>query len=245
MLNNLKIEVCLDSVESALAAEAGGAHRVELCDNLFEGGTTPSLGTIRETRKRIAIGMNVIVRPRGGDFCYSEPEFAVMKEDVRICREEGADGVVIGILTPDGRVDRDRTGELIELAGPMSVTFHRAFDMTVDPYRALEDVIALGADRILTSGQEATVPEGLELIGELVKLAGDRIIIMPGSGITERNFQKVVERTAAKEYHIYVHSEVPSRMVHRLEHVSMGGMLRQPEYINRYTDSGRVKYFKG
>jgi copper homeostasis protein len=241
MTDNIRIEICLDSVESARNAAEGGAHRVELCDNLFEGGTTPSFGTIRQARRSIDIGMNVIIRPRGGDFCYSDPEFQVMKDDIRLCKDEGADGVVIGILTPDGKIDVERTGELVERARPLSVTFHRAFDMTAGPLEALENIISLGIDRILTSGQEASVPEGIDLIAQLVKKAGERIIIMPGGGITERNFEKVVERSGAKEFHIYLHSERPSAMEYRPRYVFMGGELRPPEFVNRFTDASRVK----
>lgn len=240
MKNKYVFEVCLDSVESALAAQEGGADRVELCDNLFEGGTTPSAGAIRLARAKLSIGLQVIIRPRGGDFCYSDIEMEVMKQDVITAREAGADGVVIGILLPDGRVDKARCAELIELAGDMNVTFHRAFDMTRDPYEALEDIISLGCSRILTSGQEATVPEGLDLLKKLVQKAGDRIIIMPGNGITERNMDKVIRETGASEYHVYLHGSQPSRMEFRPDHIYMGGLLRQPEFANMYTDRSRM-----
>lgn len=167
-----------------------------------------------------------------------------MKQDILACKEVGADGVVIGCLNPDGTVDIEKTAELVALARPMSVTFHRAFDMVRDPYEALEQIIELGCDRILTSGLEATVPEGLETLAALVERAGDRIIIMPGNGITERNFEKVIEATGAKEYHVYVHSETPSAMQFRPDHIFMGGLLRQPEFYNKYTDAGRVKTLK-
>ena len=237
-------EVCLDSVESALEAQAGGADRVELCDNLFEGGTTPSAGTIRLAREKLSIGLQVIIRPRGGDFCYSDVEMEVMKQDVITARELGADGVVIGILQPDGRVDKERCAELIGLAGDMNVTFHRAFDMTRDPFEALEDIISLGCSRILTSGQEATVPEGLDLLKKLVQKAGDRIIIMPGNGISERNLEKVIRETGASEYHIYIHSPRASAMEFRPDHIYMGGLLRQPEFFNQYTDRSRMNHMK-
>jgi len=244
MKNNVTIEVCLDSVDSAVAAQKGGAQRVELCDNLFEGGTTPSIGAVKMARKEISIGLNVIIRPRGGDFCYTPLEFEVMKEDVLACKAAGVDGVVIGCLNPDGTVDKEKTQELIALAQPMSVTFHRAFDMVTDPWVALEEIIEMGCDRILTSGLEATVPEGMEMLAKLVEKAGDRIIIMPGNGITERNFDKVIETVGAKEYHIYVHSESPSAMTFRPDHIYMGGLLRQPEFFNRYTNSSRVHSLK-
>jgi copper homeostasis protein len=237
---NLAIEVCVDSVESAMAAERGGADRVELCDNLLEGGTTPSAGAIAIARERLKIKLQVIIRPRGGDFCYSDVEFAVMRHDVALAKQLGADGVVIGILTSDGEVDVERTRELIELARPLSVTFHRAFDMARDPYRALEDLIGLGVDRVLTSGQEPSVIEGLDLIAELVRIAGDRVIIMPGGG-TERNVKKVVARSGVREVHVTGTTSVESPMRFRNPRVFMGGELRPPEYTRTTTDPDRIR----
>jgi copper homeostasis protein len=239
----LTIEVCVDSVESAMAAERGGADRVELCDNLLEGGTTPSAGAIAIARERLGIKLHVIIRPRGGDFCYSDVEFAVMRHDVALAKQLGADGVVIGILTSDGEVDVDRTRELIELARPLSVTFHRAFDMARDPYRALEDLIGLGVDRVLTSGQEPSVIEGLDLIAELVRIAGDRVIIMPGGG-TERNIKKVVERSGVREVHVTGTTSVESPMRFRNPRVFMGGELRPPEYTRTTTDPDRIRQLR-
>ena len=158
------IEVCAAHVQSAIAAQEGGAKRVELCDNLYEGGTTPGYAAIKVTREKLNIGINVMIRPRGSDFCYSDLEFEMMKEDIKVCKELGVDGVVFGILLPDGNVDIERTNILVELAKPMSITFHRAFDVTPDPFKALEDIIDLGIDRILTAGQKNTVPDGKQLI---------------------------------------------------------------------------------
>jgi copper homeostasis protein len=239
----LIIEVCVDSVESAMAAERGGADRVELCDNLLEGGTTPSAGAIAVARARLGIKLQVIIRPRGGDFCYSEVEFAVMQHDVTLAKQLGADGVVIGILTAEGAIDIERTRTLIELARPLSVTFHRAFDMSRDPYRALEDLIGLGVDRILTSGQEPSVIEGLDLIAELVQLAGDRVIIMPGGG-TERNISKVVARSGVREVHVTGTTSVESAMQFRNQRVFMGGELRPPEYSRLTTDPERIRQLR-
>jgi copper homeostasis protein len=239
----LTIEVCVDSVESAMAAERGGADRVELCDNLLEGGTTPSAGAIAIARERLGIKLQVIIRPRGGDFCYSDVEFAVMRHDVALAKQLGADGVVIGILTSDGEIDVARTRELIELARPLSVTFHRAFDMSRDPYRALEELIGLGVERILTSGQEPSVIEGLDLIAELVQLAGDRVIIMPGGG-TERNIQKVVVRSGVREVHVTGTTSVESPMRFRNQRVFMGGELRPPEYSRLTTDPDRIRQLR-
>ncbi|HKL58980.1 MAG TPA: copper homeostasis protein CutC, partial [Sphaerochaeta sp.] len=175
----MKIEICLESIESVIAAAEGGADRVEFCADLFEGGTTPSLGAFKVARENSTITMSVMIRPRGGDFCYSDLEFAAMKEDIRLFKEAGADCVVFGILSPDGEIDVQRNKELIELARPMQVTFHRAFDMTPNAEKSLETLIELGVDRLLTSGLEATVIEGIEVLAALVKQAGDRIIIMP------------------------------------------------------------------
>jgi copper homeostasis protein len=235
----------LESIESVLAAEAGGADRVEFCADLFEGGTTPSLGAFKVARKKSKIAMNVMVRPRGGDFCYSDVEFEAMKEDVRLFREAGADGIVFGILTEDGEIDVQKSAELIALARPCSVTFHRAFDMTRDASRSLETLIGLGVDRILTSGLEATVLEGLQTLKNLIREAGDRIIIMPGCGISERNFAFIKEQLGAKEYHVFLPGTHESRMTYRPDYIYMGGMLRQTEFSISCTDRGRVSSIVG
>jgi copper homeostasis protein len=230
-------------VESAIAAQEGGADRVELCDNLLEGGTTPSAGAIEVARHRLSIRLHVIIRPRGGDFCYSDVEFDVMKRDVAAAKLLAADGVVIGILTPEGDVDRGRTRELIDLARPLSVSFHRAFDMARDPFRSLDDLIAMGVDRVLTSGQEASVIEGLDLIAALVRHAAGRIIVMPGGG-TERNLSKVLAAAAVSEVHVTGFSTVESPMVYRNRRVFMGGELRPPEYSRLVTDSGQIRQLR-
>ena len=235
------IEICLEDVQSVLAAQKGGADRVELCSDLFEGGLTPSLGTVLTAKRLSSIPINCMIRPRGGDFCYSDLEFEAMKEDINAFKKAGVNGIVFGILTPEGDVDLNRSRQIIELARPLSVTFHRAFDMTRDPYKALEDLIALGVDRVLTSGQEATVSEGLDLLADLVRIAGDRIIVMPGCGISERNFKKVHERIRAKEYHVHVPMEEGSKMVFHPGHIYMGGLLRQSEFTVTHTDEERVR----
>jgi copper homeostasis protein len=234
-----RIEVCVDSVESAIAAQQGGADRVELCANLLEGGTTPSAGMIAVARKSLTIGLQVIIRPRGGDFCYSDSEFEIMQRDIDVARQLGANGVVIGMLLPDGSVDIERTRALIDLARPLNVTFHRAFDMTRDPYAALEDLIALEVDRVLTSGQEPSVLEGLDLITELVRVAGDRIIVMPGGG-AERNLKKIVAQSGAREVHVASTTAIESHMRYRNGRVFMGGELRPPEYTRFVTDSEQI-----
>ncbi|MBK7707466.1 MAG: copper homeostasis protein CutC [Acidobacteria bacterium] len=241
MEKRIKIEVCVDSVESALAAQTGGADRVELCDNLMEGGTTPSAGSIEIARSLLEIKLHVIIRPRGGDFLYSDVEFAIMERDIRIAKDLGADGVVIGILDADGRIDRPRTARLIGLARPMSVTFHRAFDVARDPYEALEDIIKLGVDRILTSGQESTAAEGADLICELVKRAGDRIKIVGCGNLNERNIERFVAATGVSEAHFTALQTVASKMRFRNERVFMGGTLRPPEYSRGVTGSDIVR----
>ena len=237
----MRVEICVDSAAGAFAAEQGGADRVELCDNLLEGGTTPSAGCIKVVRQGLKIGLQVIIRPRGGDFLYTEHELAVMREDIRIAKDLGANGVVLGCLTSNGDIDRDRTAELIELARPLNVTFHRAFDMCRDSSRALEHLVALGVDRVLTSGQEASCLEGLDLLVSLQKQAAGRIIIMPGGGITARNIQRIVTATGVKEVHLSARSTLESGMQFRNSRVFMGGTLCPPEFSWKSTDAKVVR----
>jgi copper homeostasis protein len=237
----MKTEICADSVEGAMAAEGGGADRVELCDNLMEGGTTPSGGCIKLARANLRIGLQVMIRPRGGDFLYSETECAIMAEDIRLAKALGADGIVLGCLTDAGEIDKARTAKFIELARPLNVTFHRAFDMARNPKQALEDLVELGVDRVLTSGQEASVVEGLDLIAELQKQAAGRIIIMPGGGVTVRNISKIVEASGVSEIHLSARSTVESKMRHRNGRCFMGGALRPPEFSWKSTDAGMVR----
>ena len=237
----IRIEICVDSAAGAFAAERGGADRVELCANLLEGGTTPTVGTIKVARRGLKIGLHVIVRPRGGDFLYSDEEVEVMREDTQMAKQLGADGVVIGCLTPEGDIDQAKTGELIALARPLSVTFHRAFDMCCDPQKALEDLIKLGVERVLTSGQEASCLEGMELIGVLQKQAAGRIIVMPGGGITARNIQRITAGTGVTEVHLSARRTVESGMSYRNSSVFMGGTLRPPEFSWKTTDESAVR----
>ena len=239
-MKKFKLEICLDSVESAIEAEKGGADRVELCDNLFEGGTTPSYGEIKLTREKINIGLQVIIRPRGGDFCYTDIEFEVMKQDIQLCKELGVDGVVIGILLPDGSIDVTRSKELVNLARPMNVTFHRAFDMANDYKKALEDVIETGANRLLTSGQESSAIEGMFLIKELLTIAKDKIIIMPGAGITNSNIDFFLKETNAKEIHLAVQKSSKSKMKFQPNHIFMGGYLHLPEFSIFRSDATEI-----
>lgn len=237
MSEKVLIEVCVDSVESAIAAQNGGADRVELCDNLMEGGTTPSFGAIEQARKNLEIGLHIIIRPRGGDFLYSDLEFEICKRDIEICKQLGADGVVIGILTANGEIDAERTKALLELARPLSVTFHRAFDVTKDARKSLETLISLGIDRVLTSGQEPTAFEGIDTIAELVGRAGDRIIILGCGSLSKRNVKRFVEKTRVKEIHLTGFAKVESQMSYRNERVYMGGALRSPEFSRNVVDS--------
>lgn len=223
-------EICVDSVAGVRAAKAAGADRVELCADLLEGGVTPSRGMIRRAKTIPGIGLHVMIRPRGGDFLFDDDEFAVMLSDIEIAKAEGADGVVIGVLTAEGEVNRARVRELISPARPLSITFHRAFDLTPDPFRAIEMLIELTVDRVLTSGQEASVLDGLPCIVELVQRAGRRIIVMPGGGITSRNVERIVAAAKPREIHFAALEPVESAMRFRRPHVFMGGELRPPEY---------------
>lgn len=234
------IEACNTSVTSAIEAQKGGAGRIELCDNIYEGGTTPGYGTIKMAREVLTIALNVMIRPRGQDFCYSDLELRIMKEDIRMCKKLGADGVVFGILKADGTVDIERTTELVELARPLSVTFHRAFDMTPDPFRALEDIISAGVDRILTSGHKNKIIDGIELIKELVEMSLGRIVIMPGSGINENNILEIKNKTGAREFHLSGSVPVDSKMLFRKSNIFMGGLPQIPEYEMKITDAGRI-----
>ncbi len=237
------LEVCCGSLASALAAQEGGAHRVELCDNLYEGGTTPSHGTLSLAREKMTIKINVLVRPRGSDFVYNENEMEIIKRDVMKCKELGMDGVVIGFLTPRGEIDVEKTMEIVKLASPMSVTFHRAFDMCKDPYNALEELIEVGVDRILTSGQKNMAPEGIDLIADLVKKAGDRVIIMPGAGLEVENVAEFHAKVGAKEYHSTLWDEIESVMAFRRSDVFMGGSPEIPEFTWMQTNPEKVSLF--
>ena len=195
------LEVIGFTIEGCITAQNAGADRIELCDSPADGGTTPSYGFIKAAREKLHIDMFPIIRPRGGDFFYSDDEFEIMKTDVRLCKESGCDGVVTGMLTRDGKVDKKRTSSLVDLAYPLGVTFHRAFDRTADPFQALEDIIDTGCERVLTSGQQPNALDGAGLIKQLIEKADDRIIIMPGSGIRSANIVQVAENTGATEFH--------------------------------------------
>ena len=214
----IKVEVCAGSVQSALIAQLAGAHRVELCSGLELGGITPSAATIEKTREILDIEVYVLIRPRAGDFFYSSFEFDILKRDILFCKNVKTDdgkkveGIVIGILQKDGQVDVERTKELVELAAPMKVTFHRAFDRAIDPFSSLEKIIETGAHRILTSGQFADAYEGRFVLQELVEKANGRISIMPGAGVNAQNILELSKTTQAKEFHLSGKSEIKSKM---------------------------------
>jgi copper homeostasis protein len=238
---NSKLEICTDSLASSLIAQEAGADRIELCANLPEGGTTHSYGAIIAVRENMNIELNVIIRPRGGDFLYSEHELEIMKKDILMCRDLGVDGIVLGLLKPDGTIDIERTSELIDLAYPMKATFHRAFDMCSDPFTGLEDVILTGAYRLLTSGQKNCAGDGLELIGNLVSQAGNRLIIMPGGGISDENIEHIAKSTGATEFHMTGRKTIDSGMQFRREEIRMGGNPSLSEYSAKVADSDLIK----
>ena len=234
------LEICAGSVESAVAARNGGAKRIELCAALEIGGITPSAGLIAEARKVEGIVMNVIIRPRGGDFLYNENEIACMIRDIKLCSALGADGIVIGALTAGGDVDFITCKRLITAAQGMSVTFHRAFDMCRDPREALEELIELGCDRVLTSGQAATAEAGIPLLKELTEQAAGRIIIMPGCGVNSSNATKILQATGTTEIHASARKSVGSNMKFRHSGVSMGNP-GSDEYARKETCATEVE----
>jgi copper homeostasis protein len=235
----IEMEVCANSVSSAIEAQLGGAKRVELCASLSEGGTTPSYAEIVMAKKMLDIEVYPIIRPRGGDFLYSPLEFELMKEDVRMCKALKCDGISTGILTRDGKVDMERCAELFELAKPMQVTFHRAFDMTDDLPQALEDIISLGAARILTSGGKSSALEGAAVLAELIHQANGRISIMPGAGVNPANIADIIGLTGAKEFHASARQPVSSEMTFRNQDLNMGADT--DEYSTTLTNAGLVK----
>jgi copper homeostasis protein len=196
-----QLEICSFNLASAVLAQGAGADRIELCASPAEGGVTPSPGVIRGAREQLRIALYPIIRPRGGDFLYSDEEYRIMLRDIEYCKMLGCNGVVIGLLNADGTIDQARCARLVEAAYPLGVTFHRAFDWAANPFEALETIIQLGCERILTSGQRPTAEEGVQLIDQLVRQADDRIVIMPGSGVRSSNIVSLAEKTGASEFH--------------------------------------------
>lgn len=236
----MKLEICVDSVESAVIAQEAGADRIELCSCLDVGGLTPSLGAITSAKSLLEIPIHVLIRPRMGDFCYSDLEFQQMLRDLRLAKDTKTEGVVFGILTPDGKVDIYRTALLLEAARPLQVTFHRAFDFCVDPFQALEDLISLGVDRILTSGQKNTAPQGAPLLKELIEKADNRVIIMPGSGINSQNLPSLIKDTGAREYHLSASRFLPSPMLSEKEALDPKG-FGNAELSLRQADGDEIR----
>ncbi len=224
------LEVCADSVESVLAGERGGATRIELCANLVIGGTTPGPKLFEEIRKHSNIRIHVLIRPRFGDFCYTDYEYSIMKEEVKVFRELGAEGVVIGTLKPDGTLDQKAMYGLMEEAGEMSVTLHRAFDMSINPYEAMEQAISLGVDTILSSGQKNECTQGIPLLKSLTDESRERICIQAGGGVNAAVIRRVYQATGVTAYHMSGKAALDSAMHYRKEDVNMG-LPSLSEYI--------------
>jgi copper homeostasis protein len=237
VINRYIIEIATSDFLTTRSAVEGGADRIELCANLAEGGTTPSYGTIIKCREAFDIPLYPIIRPRGGDFLYSKDEFGIMANDIKFCKQLGCDGVVLGLLNIDGTIDMIRTGDLIETAYPMGVTFHRAFDRCRDPFVALEELIEIGCERILTSGQQPAAPDGVELIAQLNKAADERIIIMPGSGVRKENIKMIAEKTACTEFHSSLRRKEKSRM----EFIHPAFKNPEESYMNTAIDPEEIK----
>lgn len=241
-MKNFQFEICTNSVESCIAAQEGGANRVELCAGIPEGGTTPSYGEIATAREVLThTKLHVIIRPRGGDFLYSPVEIKTMLKDIEIARRLGADGVVFGCLTADGEIDIPVMQQLMAASKGLSVTFHRAFDVCRNPHKALEQLIELGCGRILTSGQQANAEAGIPLLKELQQQAAGRIILLAGCGVNENNIRRIAEETGIEEFHFSARESIKSGMEYKNEAVSMGGTVHISEYERNVTTAERVK----
>jgi len=219
---NAKLEVCIDSVESALIASEEGADGLEVCGNLIIGGTTPGINQFKQIRQACDIELNVLIRPRYGDFLYTDAEFQIMKEDIQLFRELGADGITVGCLESDGRLDLNRMKELKQCVGPLKLTLHRAFDVCKDPYTALEEAVSLGIDRILTSGQAVVCTEGADVLQKLIAQADGRIEILVGSGVNADVIRQLRTSIHASSFHMSGKQTLHSGMTYRNEHVHMG-----------------------
>ncbi|KAK6174538.1 hypothetical protein SNE40_017794 [Patella caerulea] len=235
------MEVCIDSVASAKGAEIGGAIRLELCANLMEGGTTPTVGMLKIIKQYVRIPVFVMIRPRGGDFLYDEEELEVMKQDILELKAAEADGFVFGILKIDGSVDVERCTELLSLVKPFPATFHRAIDMCMNPLKELEKIIRMGFTCVLTSGGANTALDGAPVIEQMISQANERIIVMPGGGINSRNLERILRDTGAKEFHCSARSSQNSQMNFRKDGISMGATLSPPEFSIKTTDSSKVQ----
>jgi copper homeostasis protein len=235
------LEVCCGSADFAIAAASAGANRVELCDNLVEGGTTPSVGAVSHTLERTDVPVMQMIRPRGGDFLYSDDEFQVMVRDIVAARELGVMGVVFGVLTAQGRVDRERTERLVDAARPLAVTFHRAFDLSRNLMESLDTLIEIGVDRVLTSAGKPSVFDGLPVLGDLVREAGDSLVVLPGGGIRAHNITRLFELPGIREVHIGASRQVPSSMTFRADGIPMGRAYEPNEYVREGVDGEAIR----
>lgn len=241
-MKEYQFEICTNSVESCIAAQAGGANRVELCAGIPEGGTTPSYGEIAVAREVLTLTkLHVIIRPRGGDFHYTPTEVRTMLKDIEVARQLGADGVVFGCLTVDGEIDLPVMQELMSASTGLSVTFHRAFDVCRDAKKAMEQIIGLGCNRILTSGQQPNAEMGIPLLKELHKQAAGRIILLAGCGVNEKNIHRIASETDINEFHFSARESIKSDMQYKNEAVSMGGTVHINEYERMVTTPERVR----
>nr|WP_294992971.1 copper homeostasis protein CutC [uncultured Sediminibacterium sp.] len=234
---SLPLEICVFNTATAIAAAEAGADRIELCENYANGGTTPSYGYLKTTREKVSIPIFPMIRPRGGDYFHSAEEITIIAKDITLCKELGFEGVVFGLLNQDGTVDKINTARLVELAYPLDVTFHRAFDRCKDPLEALETIIACGCTRILTSGQHPKAPDGKTLIRQMVEQADDRIIIMPGSGINSTNIQEMITYTGAKEFHTSARILRPSQTTYT-------NTLIPEDFSQDFTDANEIRKLK-
>jgi copper homeostasis protein len=240
-MGKILVEICCGSIDDAIEAQRGGADRVELCSALFLGGLTPSIGTIQEAKQRLHIPVMVMVRPRGGGFCYTDAEMATMERDTEAALAQGADGVVFGILRDDGKIDIDRCAKLRTFISSRQAVFHRAFDVTPDAFAALEQLVDLGITRVLTSGQKDSVPEGEGLIRRLIERAAGRIEILPGGGIKPYNLKAVIEGTGCQQVHLTAWKTATDSSTHANQEVTFGGALCPPEDRYRVTDAELVR----
>ena len=244
MHNDILLEICCGSAEDAIEAARGGADRVELNNNLFQGGLTPSIGTLEVAKDRIGIPVMTMVRPRAGGFCYTDTEMEVVRADARALLQHGADGLVFGFLNADGTVNTDRTRELVEMAEGKPCVFHRALDVVPDWKRALEQLIKAGVTRVLTSGQQSNVFFALETIREMIRFAGDAIEILPGAGITLENVDRVVAETGCTQVHLARHRVMTDTSVANNREIYYGGCLYPPEDRIEITDREYVAAVK-
>ena len=241
MRNHPLLEICTDSVAGALAAAGCGANRIELCAGMVEGGTTPSRGSIEAVREHSDLDLVILIRPRGGDFLYSGDELEVMRRDIECAGDAGADGIAVGVLTAAGEIDVPRMRELAARARPMRITCHRAFDMAQEPRRALQTLVDLGIDRVLTSGQRRTATEGIGLLAELVALAGEQIAVMPGGGVCAHNVRHLIATTGARAVHCSARGRHRSGMTYRNPECSMASAASPGEFEHGITDPEEVR----